>query len=87
MAYQHKENSFSLFLNDKAGNPNRPDYTGTGLIDGKEVRVSLWKGVTQSGTERFSGQVTFIEKKSVMPEREPATEDPVTQPVEDTIPF
>lgn len=57
MAYEVKDNTFSLFVNDKGNNPNRPDYKGTGMINGKQVRVSVWKKTAKSGVEYLSGSI------------------------------
>lgn len=40
--YEQRDNSGILFKNDKPAGSNKPDYSGTAMVDGKEVRVSLW---------------------------------------------
>lgn len=35
-------NRGTLFPNDKADNPKRPDYTGTINVEGKEYKLSAW---------------------------------------------
>ena len=42
MAYEQRENSGTLFRNEKGDNPKRPDYRGEALVDGVEYRVSAW---------------------------------------------
>ena len=42
MAYQQKENSGSLFKNDKREKETHPNATGTALIGGVEYWVSAW---------------------------------------------
>lgn len=42
MAYEQRDNSGSLFKNDRKEKPNQPDYTGNGVIDGVEMRLSAW---------------------------------------------
>ena len=42
MAYEQKNNSGSLFRNDRRDQPNRPDYKGSVMIDGVEMWVSAW---------------------------------------------
>lgn len=64
MAYEVKDNTFSAFVNDKGGNDKRPDWSGKGKIDGKEVRVSIWKRTSASGVEYLSGSVTEITEKN-----------------------
>jgi len=55
--YEAREGDVSLFMNDKEGNENRPDYTGYALIgpELKEMRLSLWN--KESGKLRFRGQI------------------------------
>ena len=52
--YKHKENSGSIFRNDKEGKETRPDYTGTAKIDGVDYRVASWVNTTQEGKEYLS---------------------------------
>ena len=52
--YEHKENSGSIFRNDKEGKEARPDYTGTAKIDGVDYRVASGVNTTQEGKEYLS---------------------------------
>lgn len=83
MAYEIKDNTFSLFENDKKGNEKAPDYKGKGLIDGKEVRVAIWKRTSKSGIEYLSGSIDRSEKPAAA---EPQPE-PQPEAVNDDIPF
>lgn len=42
MAYEQKDNSGSLFKNDRKQQPNHPDYKGSALIGGQEFWMSAW---------------------------------------------
>lgn len=42
MAYEHKENSGSLFKNESKKSDNHPDYTGKVNIAGQTLEVSGW---------------------------------------------
>lgn len=42
MAYEQKDNSGSLFKNDRKEKETHPDRTGTALIDGVAYYVSGW---------------------------------------------
>lgn len=42
MAFEQKENSGALFVNDRKESEKHPDRTGTALIDGREYYVSGW---------------------------------------------
>lgn len=84
MAYELKDNTFSLFENDKRGNDKAPDYKGKGMINGKEVQVSIWKKTSASGISFMSGQVSEPYKK---PEEKQDKEESITEAVADEIPL
>lgn len=51
MAYQHRENRGSLFKNDRKTKETQPDYTGSGLINGNEMRIAAW--IKDGGKGKF----------------------------------
>ena len=83
MAYEMKEKTFSLFENDKKGNDKAPDYRGKGLIDGKEVRIAVWKRKSASGIEYLSGSI----EEPQQPAEQPAKEENIAEAVADEVPF
>lgn len=58
--FEHKENSGSLFRNDKKEADSHPDYKGSALIDGTEHWVSGWINETSNGNKYL--RVTFQPK-------------------------
>ena len=88
MAYEMKDNTFSLFENDKKGNEKAPDYKGKGLVSGVEVRIAVWKRKSQSGIEYLSGAIEEVAKPD-MPQPEPQAEPEVAKDLLDDqgIPF
>lgn len=50
MAYEQRDNSGSLFKNDKKQDgDNKPNYTGTVMINGVEMWISAWLKEGQKG--------------------------------------
>lgn len=88
MAYELKNNSFSLFLNDKKGNEKRPDFSGRGMVSGVEVKVAVWKHTSQSGVEYWSGSIEEVAQPD-MPQAEPEKAEPQPEAVlnDSEIPF
>lgn len=85
MSYTIKDNTFSLFENDKKGNDKAPDFRGKGMVDGKEVRVAVWKRKSVSGIEYLSGTIEEPFKPATEPA--PAKEETIAEAVADDIPF
>ena len=40
--FEQKDNSGTLFKNDRKESPNQPDYTGSCLVNGKGMRMAAW---------------------------------------------
>jgi type II secretory pathway component PulJ len=49
MAFTQKDNSGSLFKNDKREKDTHPNATGTCMIDGREYWVSAWTKTRDNG--------------------------------------
>ena len=80
--YVQKENSGSLFKNDKKESDKHPNAKGTALIDGVEYWVSAWTKETKDG-EKW--QSLSFQKKDEKPTTKPkpkASDDDL-----DTLPF
>jgi|TARA_R100001594_G_scaffold120038_1_gene155563 hypothetical protein len=63
MAFEHKDNTGSLFKNDKDGNDKRPDFTGTAKIDGVVYKVASW--VNNSPDDRIRISLKFDKKEEI----------------------
>ena len=61
MAFEHKDNTGSLFKNDKEGNDKRPDFTGSAKIDGVVYKVASW--VNNSPDESIRISLKFDKKE------------------------
>lgn len=53
MAFEHRDNSASVFRNEHKESPNQPDFKGSGKIDGKEYYVSMWTKPPADGKKGF----------------------------------
>lgn len=71
--YEMKDNSFSLFKNDKKTEDNHPDYTGKIRIDGRELRLAAWVK-SKDGKAFFSGKVSEFQQRT---EQSGPVEDPI----------
>lgn len=60
MAFEQKDNSGSLFRNDKKEKDSQPSHTGTALIGGREYRVSAWVKTAKNDSKFFS--LSFMPK-------------------------
>lgn len=84
MAYQQKENSGSLFKNEKREKDTHPHMTGTALIDGKEYWVSAW---TKEGTKGRWQSLAFKPKEGGQEPRRGGSSKVGGGSIEDEIPF
>ena len=58
MAYEQKNNSGSLFRNDKKETEKQPDYNGTVKVEGKDYKLAAWVKESKSGQKYFSLSLT-----------------------------
>ena len=74
MAYEQRDNSGSLFKNDKMREgKSDPQASGTAMIDGVEYWVSAW---TKDGKEgRGKWQSLAFKRKDSKPEQEKSSDD------------
>jgi len=92
MAYEQRDNSGTLFKNDKRETDNHPHATGTALIGGVQYWVSAW---TKEGAKGRFQSLSFKPKEERAAEirREPSKPTYAEQsggdrePFDDIIPF
>ena len=74
MAYEQRDNSGSLFKNDRKEKENHPDYKGACMVGGVEMWMSAWLKTGANGTKFMS--FSFQPKD----QQAPARQAPVRQP-------
>jgi uncharacterized protein (DUF736 family) len=77
MAYELKENSWTLFRNKKKTEDKHPDYRGEINIDGNIYDLSAWTKETKTGEKYFSG---LLSEKYVKSETEKKPEEDTDLP-------
>lgn len=89
MAYEQRELSGSVFVNDDKQKETHPDFKGSALIDGKAYWVSGWKKKTGAGKTWLS--LAFKAKDGAQSEVPNPKEKPgsvsVSPPIDDDLPF
>lgn len=65
MAYEQRDNSGSIFKNQKKEKDTHPDYTGNGMIDGREYWFSAWIKTDRNGNRFMS--MAFKPKEEQQP--------------------
>jgi uncharacterized protein (DUF736 family) len=84
MAYEPKDMTGSLFVNDKKESDKHPDSRGSALIDGVEYWVSAWREESKSGVKYLSMKYQRKDQRGSV--RDEARQEP--QPdLDDDIPF
>lgn len=86
MSYEQKDNSGSLFKNDKKTTDNHPDRNGSAKIDGVEYWVSGWVKQDKNGNPWMSLAFKRKEAKPA-PQRQTAKPSRDDDMGGDSIPF
>ncbi len=82
--FEHRDNSFTAFKNNRKEAATHADFTGEGLIEGKKVWINIWVKKDKNGNPYYSGSVRAQGEKS-----KSFTAKDHNQPLEDdeSIPF
>ena len=85
--FQHKENSGSVFKNERKEQPNHPDYRGSALVGGVEYWVSGWIKDGQKGKWMSLALTPKDGGFDSSPRREERKPKPTFDDLGDDIPF
>ena len=80
MAYEKRDNSGTLFRNERKNNERSPDYTGSCMIGGRDYWINGWVKESQSGKKFFSFAFKEKEERKEAPVQNKASDfddDPV----------
>jgi hypothetical protein len=81
MAYEQKNDSGSLFRNDRRESDSHPEYRGDGIVNGEAVWINAWvKESKKTGKKFFS--LSFKPKQERIDRSQPLSVD-----LDDAIPF
>jgi hypothetical protein len=83
MSYEQKDNSGSLFKNDRKTTDKHPDRKGSAMIDGVNYWVSGWVKQDKNGNPWMS--LSFQKKDG--DQKAPAPKKTVSEDMDDSIPF
>jgi len=69
--FKHKENSGSLFRNEKKESEKHPDYKGSAIINGAEFWLSSWINESENGKKYMSLKFQVKEDAAYTPPSAP----------------
>lgn len=75
MAFEHKDNSFSVFKNKRKANATHADLAGDGMFNGQAVWVNLWSKSDKNGDPYYSGSIRPKDAKPSKPAPKPDEDD------------
>ncbi len=88
MAYEQRDNSGSLFKNDRKEKETHPDYKGSCMVGGVEMWMSAWLKTGANGTKFMSFSFQPKDQQQAPARQTPARQAPQAEPMlDDNLPF
>jgi len=88
MAYEQRDNSGSLFKNDRKEKENHPDYKGTCMVGGVEMWMSAWLKTGANGTKFMSFSFQPKDQQQAQARQTPASQTSQAETMlDDDLPF
>lgn len=87
MAYEQKDNSGSVFKNNRRERETQPNLTGSALIDGKEYWVNVWTKTKADGEKWMSLAFNPKQPKEDTPKPSAGSPELTVVTSDDDIPF
>jgi uncharacterized protein (DUF736 family) len=87
MAYEQRDNSGSLFKNDKKEKENHPDYKGSCMVGGVEMWMSSWLKTGANGTKFMSFSFQPKEQQQAQPAARAKPAPAAAPEFDDDMPF
>ena len=88
MAYEQRDNSGSLFKNDRKEKENHPDYKGGCMVGGVEMWMSAWLKTGANGTKFMSFSFQPKEQGQAPARQTLPRQTPQAEPMlDDNLPF
>jgi uncharacterized protein (DUF736 family) len=73
--YEHKENSGSLFRNDRKEKDTHPDYKGSCLLNGVKMEIAAWIKESSTGSKFMSLRFEEPRERSAAPKKSEGVTD------------
>ena len=78
MAYEQRDNSGSMFKNDRKASDKHADMNGSAMIEGQEYWVNAWRKVDKNGNPWYSFSFKKKEpRQDATPSRAPVSDDEI----------
>lgn len=85
MAYEQRDNTGTLFNNDRKQKENQPDFKGEALINGVTYEVAGWNKVSKKGSSYLS--LSYKVKSATYPINQPMNTSRQSMEAEQELPF